>query len=161
MNIKIRKAKLGDEKEIGSLMKQFWEEHKRVDPLLELSKSPTLNHSIQEAREDIISFEKKKGTFYFVAIVDNKIVGCKLFRIRMQHSFFKVRKYGFFDTIVVDKKYRRKGVAKTLDMEAVKILKKHGIKYIKTHVYLNQKGALKKSLNSGFKPVNYRLIKKI
>ena len=152
----IRNAKKGDEEGLAELFKQFWETHDRMDPLLKPAKK--LNH-LKSAKESIK--EKKENRFFIVAEIDGKVVGYKEFFIKEQDKFFKIKKYGYLDSTVVHKNYRKKGIAKQLTQKALKILKKRRIKYIKSNVYLKNKVALKSWKKLGFKERSVNLFKEL
>ncbi|MBU0894824.1 MAG: GNAT family N-acetyltransferase [Nanoarchaeota archaeon] len=155
-HVKLELGDDDDENDISELFKQFWEIHKWIDPLLEPAKK--LNH-LKSAKKSIK--EKKKNRFFIVAEIDGKVVGYKEFFIKEQDKFFKIKKYGYLDSTVVHKNYRKKGIAKKLTQEALKILKKNGIKYFKSNVYLKNKTALKTWKKIGFKKLSVNLFKEL
>ena len=158
--MKIRKAKKGDELYIAELSTQFWKAHKNInDPLLEPFKKLTFKDHIKNAKKSINN--KDKNHFFLVAEIEDKVVGAKEFFIKTQDSFFKIRRYGYLDSTSVHEKYRKKGIAKALTNETLKILGKKGIKYVKSNVYIKNKIAMNTWTKLGFKPLYINLFKTI
>lgn len=57
MEFRIRKAKLSDAESLARLYFQFWEPHKKVDPLLEFEKRLTLKSQTESAKK---GYQKKE-----------------------------------------------------------------------------------------------------
>jgi ribosomal protein S18 acetylase RimI-like enzyme len=157
MDFKIRKAKLSDAEDLAKLYFQFWEPHKKVDPLLEFEKKLTLKNQIEFAKKDI----RKRSNYIFVAEKDDMVIGFIEFFIKKNESCFKIKKYGYLNSTATHKDYRGKGVVKALTNEALKFLKNKGIKYVRTNVYNTNKVAMKTWTKLGFKPQSTFLIKRI
>lgn len=157
MDFIIRKAKISDARDLARLYFQFWEPHKNVDPLLEFKNKLTLKNQISAARKNI----KKRDNYIFVAEKDEKVIGFIEFFIKKNENCFKIKKYGYLNAVTTEKKYRGKGIAKVLTNEALKLLKKKGIKYIRTNVYNVNKVAMKTWTRLGFEPKSTFLIKKL
>src|SRR3989338_6767629 len=139
MEFKIRKAKLSDAEDLAKLYFQFWEPHKKVDPLLEFEQKMTLKNQAEFAKNDI----KKISNHILVADKNGKAIGFIEFFIKKNEDCFKIKKYGYLNSAATDKLHRGKGVAKALTNEALKSLKRKGIKYAKTNVYNANKSAMK------------------
>lgn len=157
MKFIIRKAMLSDAINLAKLYFQFWESHRKVDPLLEFEKKLTLENQTKVARKNI----KKKNNFIFVAVKDRKIIGFIEFLIKKNESGFKVKKYGYLNLATTHKDYRRKGIAKALTKACLGFLKKKRIKYVKTNVYNVNEVAMKTWIKQGFKPQSAFLIKEL
>ena len=155
--MKIRKAKKGDEKELGELFKQFWEVHKNIDPILVPAKKLASKDYVQQAKESI----KENGKYLFVAVESGKIVGFIDFYIKKNDKFFKVKKYGYLDSVVTHKDYRRKGIARGLTKFAINFLKKKGIRYVRAKVDNSNKIALQAWVKIGFKSKNTGLLMRL
>ncbi|MEK6983068.1 MAG: GNAT family N-acetyltransferase [Nanoarchaeota archaeon] len=151
------KTKLSDAEDLAKLYFQFWEPHKKVDPLLEFEKKMTLKNQIKFAKKDI----KKASNHILVADRNGKVIGFIEFFVKKNESCFKIKKYGYLNSATTDKHYRGKGIAKALTNGALKFLKKKGIKYAKTNVYDANKLAMKVWIKLGFKPKSTFLMKKI
>ncbi|MFH1585205.1 MAG: GNAT family N-acetyltransferase [archaeon] len=155
--MKIRKARKGDERDLMELYPQFWEIHNLIDPLIKPAKKLTRKSYLNGAKENIKKF--KFG--FLVAEIDGKVVGYIEFMIKKNENFFKVKRYGYLDATVTHKNYRKRGVAKALTKEAIKSLKKRGIKYVKANVYNSNKIAIGVWKKLGFKENSTMLLKKI
>ncbi len=157
MNFKIRKAKQSDAKDLARLYIQFWEAHKKVDPLLEFNKKITLKNQIEFAKKDI----RKRNTITLVADLNGRIIGFIEFFIKKNEPCFKIKEYGYLNAATTHKEFRGKGVMKELTKAATKMLREKRIKYIKTNVYNSNDAAMKTWIKSGFKPQSTLLIKSI
>ncbi|MFO8016865.1 MAG: GNAT family N-acetyltransferase [Candidatus Woesearchaeota archaeon] len=155
--ITIRRAKLKDSMDIARLSLQFWEAHPPRDPMLELKRKPTLKKEAEQAEKDI----RKKNTIILAAEKEGKIIGCSELLIKKNEGIFRVEKYGYINTMVVDRKHRKKGIAKKLADEALKFFRSKGIKYVRTNVYLSNRQAEKFWLGTGFRPESQFMLKKI
>jgi ribosomal protein S18 acetylase RimI-like enzyme len=147
----IREAKKRDVNAVAKLDKQFWDMHKKLDPLIVPKK---INH-IQNAKQVI----RRRGNLYYVAEIDYNIIGAINFEIMKNDPFFKVKNYGYIHAIVVDKNNKVKGVAKKLTKFALEFLKEKGIKYVRSDVYLKNIIARKTLKSFGFKDKSVNLLK--
>ncbi len=157
--MKIRKPKKSDEKDIAELDKQFWEIHANIDPFIAPAKKLSEKDHLKHARSAINN--KKKNNFYFVAELDEKVVGIINFKIKKNPKFFKLKKFGYIDLITVNKKYRSKGVGRALSNFALGFLKKKGISYSKFHTNWKNKSAIKAFKKMGFEEKNIMFYKKV
>ena len=64
-----------------------------------------------------------------MALVDNKIVGYALLVIRDQPRFYKIKKIGAISGLMVDKNYRRRGIATKLLDKSKSFFRNRGINY--------------------------------
>ncbi len=151
----IRKARLSDAENLAEMYTQFWEYHKD-DPLIELEKKISIKNQVEFAKKDII----KKNVNIFVAVIDNNIVGFIEVLMKKNDKCFKIKEYGYLNSAVTHKDYRRQGIARVLDDFALKFLRKKNIKYIKTNVYNSNKNAVETWKKLGFKPLSTIMIKK-
>jgi diamine N-acetyltransferase len=157
--MKIRKATKKDLKDLIELDKQFWDIHRKIDPFIEPSKKLTLKDHIKNAKSFINKKEKNK--FKFVAELDDKVVGIINFEIQKNNNFFKIKKFGYLDSITVDKKFRKKGIGKKLSNFALEFLKKRGVNYVKFHTNWENKIAIEAFRKMNFKEKNIMFYKEI
>ncbi len=155
--MRIRKARLSDAEDLARLYLQFWEVHGDVDPLLKLARKPILKREAEQARKDI----RKKGTHIFVAVEEGHAIGFIELLIKKNHPVFSIKKYGYLNSCVVDKRYRRKGVAQKLVRYGIAFLKKKGARHMKTNVYASNKAALKAWEKVGFKEISKIMLKRL
>jgi ribosomal protein S18 acetylase RimI-like enzyme len=156
--MKVHVARISDARGIAKLFLQFWEAHRDCkDPQLILRKERTAQEETFSAKKYI----RKKDTIFIVAKEGTKILGYLEIIIKKNASIFKIEKYGYFDSIVIDKCYRKKGLGRCLVNEGIKILRKKGISFIKTNVYLTNIAARKFWEKEGFVGTSMIMIKKI
>lgn len=159
MVIKIRKPKHGDEKGLLELDKQFWEIHSSIDPFIELKKDFTEKDYLKNAKKVISN--RRKNNFYFVAELDSKIVGLINFQIQNNDKLFKLEKYGYLDLVIVNKKYRKLGIGKTLIDSCLSFLQSKHIRAIKFHTNWNNPGAIDAFRKLGFIEKNIMFYKEL
>ena len=152
--MEIRRAKLSDAPGLARLSILFWESHKGVSPLLELKKKATLESETKEARRVV---RKGKPEIY-VAIKSGSIIGSIEISTNKKGPLFKVRKSGYIEALVVDKKSRRSGVALALLTHVKTLFKKRGIRYVTVTVYPPNKLAVKFWKKAGFKGISENVI---
>jgi len=157
--MKIRKATKDDLNDLAELDKQFWKVHSGIDPFIEPAKKLTMKNHFKHARKIINN--KKKNDFYFVCEINDKVIAALNFQIQKNESFFKVKKYGYLDSITVHKDYRKKGIARALTNFALNFLKKKGIKYVKFHTNWENKNAINAFKKMNFKEKNIMFYKRV
>ncbi len=157
--MKIRKARKEDLKDIAELDKQFWKIHKGIDPFIEPGKKLTLKDYAKNANSFINKKEKNK--FKFVGELDGKVVGIIKFEIQKNDKFFKVRKFGYLDSVTIHEDYRGKGFGKELTNFALEFLKKKGIKFVKFHTNWKNKKAINVFRKMNFKEKNIMFYKEL
>lgn len=158
MDFKVRKAKQADAEDLAKLFIEFWKVHQPMDPLMKVEKEfLALERQIKEIKKGL----KKKNTYFFVAVKDNKVIGFVSFMIQKSEDYFQIKKYGYSDAAVIARQYRGKGVFPKIVKAGLEFLKSKGIKYISIDVYNQNKRALDAWQNLGFKPICTFLIKKI
>lgn len=153
----IRKAKSKDVRGIAKLYLQFWKAHPGVDPLITPKNKPTMKSEIKAAAKDI----RKKNEYHFVADDNGRIAGYIELCIKKNHRIFKVRKFGYINSIVVDKKCRGKGIARMLVKYASGFFRQKRLKYVRLNVYFSNKAAQKAWSKIGFRNESMFMIKRI
>ena len=155
--MEIRKAKLSDAKGLAKLFLLFWDSHKGVNPLLELRKKPTLESETKEAKKYI----RKGKPEIFVAVDDDSVIGFIEVSIKKNEPVFKVKKSGYIESLVVDKKCRRAHVGSSLLAYVKALLKKRGVGYITVTVYPSNRLAVEFWKKTGFKDISKIVISEI
>ena len=155
--MEIRRAKLSDAAAVGRLFLLFWDSHKGVDPLLKLKKKPTLKSEIEQAKKWI----RKRKTVMFVATESDSVIGYIEATTKKSAPIFKVKRSGYIEAVVVDKKYRNSGVGKSLVLHALDYFKKRGIRNVKANVYFSNKSAVQFWKKAGFKDISKNVITSI
>ncbi len=156
MGMIIRKAKLSDAEGMARLYMQFWEVHKGLDPLIEPAFKPDLKNNLKWAEKDV----RSRKNITFVAVVDGKVVGYMELLVKKNEHYFKIKKYGYVNAVVVDRKYRRKGIARALIKEGLKIFRSKGLKYVQLSAYVKYR-VPKIWERMGFKTTSEMMIRKI
>jgi len=72
---------------------------------------------------------KKGKALVAIDAGSNRIIGYVSFELEYRPGFYKIKKAGYVSSLMVDKKYRRAGVAKKLMERAIKWFEKKGAKY--------------------------------
>lgn len=85
----------------------------------------------------------KNDDILLVSESDNKVIGCCL-------CYVHYRGWAVIDSIIVDPKFRRRGVAKMLMNEAISRMKRLGIAYVQGIVQTTNKKMLRLSKGLGF-----------
>lgn len=106
-------------------------------------------------------YAKGKNKWCLVAEENKKIIGFLLMEIKKRPSYYVVKKIGYIDLLIVDKKQRRKKIGKKLSQEAKKIFKSKKLKYSEILVNTPNKTALKFWNREGFKEYRKEMFKKI
>lgn len=145
--ITLEKATVKDLHKINELMyKQAEEERKFMNNLNKKEKYTF--HSKEEIKRMLSS----KKCYIILAKVGENIVGCGSVSIEKMSHWSKYKKQGYMGMLYIDKKYRRKGLAKNLQDARIKWLKLRGIKLISNKVLSKNIPALKLAQKRGFKP---------
>lgn len=143
MNIKIRKATLNDLDVLLNFEQQLIDVERPMDPSLEQKKK--INYF------DIPEFITSDTAEMYVAIVDNKIVGCGYGLIKQNKSKFAQKKQGYIGFIFVKEEYRGKGVNKCIFEAIFNWFKTKGIIEVRLSVYEKNPRAIKAYEKIGFK----------
>lgn len=91
-------------------------------------------------------------SYTVIAKLDNIPIGCGVAKIEKASKWNKYNQQGYLGMLYVDKKYRKKGVAKALQDNRINWLRSKGIKYITCAILAKNLPALKLSTKQGFKP---------
>lgn len=153
----IRKAASKDREALARLYMQFWKAHPDKDPLIVPKRKPTLRNQINSAAKGI----KKRSEYYFLAVEHGKVMGYIELCIKKNHRMFRIRKFGYINSIVVDNKFRGRGIAKKLIGFAAKFFRQKGMKYMRLNVYFSNRDAMKVWPKTGFKKESMFMLKKI
>jgi|TARA_Y100000310_G_C20274513_1_gene619596 ribosomal protein S18 acetylase RimI-like enzyme len=146
--MKIRKAKKEDLKEMMSLSYSLFSKFEKLDSNDKLIKN---YFGSKKQYNDILKEMKNRKNCFFVAETNEKITGWLLVNIFDNWPMYKIRKKGNFGLLIVDSKYRKKGIGNRLVNEGYKWFKQKGIKNftVTTH-------ALDKKANSFWKHIGFK-----
>lgn len=150
----IRKAKLKDAEQIAKLYLQFWEVHKKINPLHKLDYTINYKNCLKDSK----NLMHYKDYLLYIAEENKEILGFILFTIKKNPEGFMVRKYGFLEEAAVDKKHRGKGIAKQLLNFALNYFKNKKLKYVSCSVEIDNDIAFKVWQKCGFKQLSRELI---
>jgi len=113
------------------------------------------------AKKELLREIREKNSIYLIAEQNEEIAGYIYGSIKNTKSpFFKLPKIGYFNALVVRKKFRGLGIAKMLHQELEKWLRKNGCKYIYLEVF-SENSASELYFKWGYKNVNYIMAKKL
>ena len=140
----IEKFQTSDFNDLLRLMQELWPDKK-------LKKSATQVLILEQ-----LNLGNKE---FYVAKDMGNIVG--FISLRTQYAFYKQSRVGIIDELVVDEKYRDKGVGDSLVKYVMKIAKKKSCKALQLYSALHRKGAHKFYKNHGFKITDYYFSKDI
>ena len=127
------------------------------------------NDEICRHRKNAVSIYKRHVTqkirarnyAIFVAESDGKVVGHTIVRISKSPPIYVYNRKVYVDELVVDKKYRGKGVGKKLLKQAEKWGKKKGLSLFSLHVAIKNKNAISLYKKFGLKEHHITMNKKI
>ncbi|MBD3314107.1 GNAT family N-acetyltransferase [Candidatus Woesearchaeota archaeon] len=155
--MKIRKAVLKDKEALAQLYLQFWKAHSAKDPLIELEKKWGMKEAVKDAEKDI----SKRCTYIFVAEEKGRVIGMIEVIIKKNFDIFKVKRFGYVNTLVIDTRHRKSGIGRKLVNHAAGFLKKKSITYMRVNVYASNKKAKEAWLKMGFMPESQFMLKRI
>lgn len=151
MKYQIRKAKKKDLKEICDVVAEGKVDEERMQ--YPKKKKTELEKQFDDAKKIWMKKYKKeigsKNDVLFVAEVEGKIVGVAKVLIE--------KKRGELERLYLLRKYRGFGIGKALTKFRVDYLKKKGVKWIDTYIYVKNKKSLKLHEDLGFKYGSYRM----
>lgn len=89
-----------------------------------------------------------------VAIVDDAIVGYASIAVREQPRFYKIKRVGVISALMVEKNYRRRGIATGLLAEVKKYFQRCGIKYYTFYTAISNEAAIDLYEKTGMVPLH-------
>ena len=157
MQTTIRKAKKEDVARIKKL-DYFDEILKKCSPLDKLDTKYKPKKGEKDYYEKFVSGRNK---WCYVAEDRKKLVGFVTFNLEKRDLWWKVKKVGYIDLIVIDKKYCGKGISKLSLNKVYQIFKEKKLDYIKLSVQKDNPKAHKIWTKQGFKDFKIDMYKKI
>lgn len=152
----IRKPIQKDKAGLAKLYVQFWQAHPNKDPLIAIKKRPTPKNQIRAAERDL----RNRNIHLFIAEDKGKVAGFIELLIKKNHKIFKVKRFGYINSLVIDKRYRKKGICRLLVKKAMGFFRQKKIRYVRTNVYFSNRTAIKTWPKMKFKPESMFMIKK-
>ncbi len=153
----IRKAKQKDVKQIKKI-DCLGEILNRCSPLDKLDSKAKPKKGERNYYERFVYGKLK---WCYVAELGGRIVGFILFEIENRKRWWKVKKAGYIDLIVVDKKHRGNGISKLLLNKAYEIFKDHKLDYVKLCVQTGNKKAHEIWKKQGYKDYRAEMWKRL
>jgi len=153
----IRKARLSDAEGLARLYLQFWKAHRKADPLLRLRKKLSLAGEAEAAKKDL----RKRNCTIFVALAQGRVVGFIDLLVKKNDPMFVVKEYGYVDSLVVDQRHRKKGIASALVLCGLSYLRGKGIRDVKLNLYCSNRIAMAVWRKLGFREISKNMIRKI
>ncbi|MBS3175935.1 GNAT family N-acetyltransferase [Candidatus Woesearchaeota archaeon] len=159
--IKIGKANKGDIQRIRKIDNFGEEILSNCSPLDKLDPKYKLKKGEKNYYEKFILGKNK---WCYIAESEGKLLGYILFNIEKREPYWKIKKVGYLDLIVIDKKERGKGISKLLFKKAYEIFKEKKLEYAKLSVQTDNDFAHKIWKKFGFKDFRvdmYRQLRKL
>lgn len=139
MEISIRKLTSEDDLiPVLDLCMEFFSEYERYHK--DFFNTDTLNYT--DISERFRESTKSNDSITFIAMEENNIIGYILAGIRNQPDFYKVKKAGVISGLMVENKYRRKGIGSQLLSKVKSYFEENGIKYYTVYTAVNNRGAI-------------------
>ena len=89
----------------------------------------------------------------FIALTGGRIVGYITVYVRTQPIYWKIKKVGDISGLMVQKAYRRRGIAGQLLAKARAFFEKKGVRYFTVYTAIGNRGALEFYERSGLLPL--------
>ena len=148
--------KSDDFSELVSLSKQFFLEYENHNGIFKIE---TLKDEF--LKEFFVKSLDNENSNVFIAIEQDKIVAYISFNIKSRLSFFKIKKVGEISGLMVNKEYRKKGIAKQLLEKTIEWFKSKNINHYILETSSKNDGAIKFYTSLGLNPLRTQLIGKI
>ena len=132
-----------------SLSREFFEEyeshHENFFKIDRLSDSDIVNYFSQW-------IDDEDGET-FIALTGGRIVGYITVYVRTQPIYWKIKKVGDISGLMVQKAYRRRGIARQLLAKARAFFEKKAVRYFTVYTAIGNRGALEFYERSGLLPL--------
>ncbi len=151
----IREAGEKDTKDIVGLLEQV------VDYQRKLDKNYKSFSSYENLDKNIASSITRRDTKIFVAESDGEIIGYCEGGIDKAPNYTNFKKMGFIDTLIVDKKHRKKGSGEKLVNALIKWFKEKKINYMELGVDTRNVSGVKFWNSRGFSEYRLKMRKKL
>lgn len=157
----IRKAKPSDARRLRELANQFLREISTYSPMYKLENITITKKNVAKWRNSIIKPEKNFYTY--VAEENGKVLAYLEIVIKENwpKEYFKIKKFGSVDAVVVDNKNRDKGIGQKLFEFAIRFFKKNKLKFIRISYLVKNKYGANFWKKNRFKEESSEMIKKI
>ena len=130
------------------LSKKFFEEYEGNDDYFKIDELS--DEDITDYFDNFIDSENKKA---FIAIENNQIIGYITAYIKDQPSFWKIKTIGDISGLMVDKDYRRMGIATQLLSNCKDFFKEKNVMYYTLFTSVNNVDGLEFYIKNGMEPL--------
>ncbi|MCX6746051.1 MAG: GNAT family N-acetyltransferase [Candidatus Parcubacteria bacterium] len=158
MQIKLRKVKKADLKQIRELAKEY-------ESLMIKIADQTIkgfgDFEIPLYQKFFSKAFNRKNKLFLAALDGNKIIGFILARIIKHKKGNKIYLTGNVSEIFITQSYRGKGIAELMWREALKWFKLNKVKFLQLHVFYGNKKPIAIYKKWGFKPMGLIMKRKI
>jgi ribosomal protein S18 acetylase RimI-like enzyme len=143
-----------DISDLLKLTKEFYKEYELHHEIWEIEKMET-----RVITNFFRSAVKNKDEKAFVALDGKRMVGYVLLEVeKRKPPVYKIKKAGYISLLMVDKKYRKRGIADSLMKMTKKWFKKKGIYFIYLETSILNTKAMRFYSGNGFEPLQVQLI---
>ena len=137
----IRPAKKEDIEQIYNLFLELYKEEdnsaKKTAKFLKNLRKKRKDFE-KSVKKELLKGIRERNSIYLVAEIDNKLVGyCYGQFTKTKDPFFKPSTIGYLHSIIVNRKFRGKGIAKKLHQEIIEWFKKKKCSTIYLEVFVN------------------------
>lgn len=158
LDVSITELKIGDNfNELFELSKDFFYEYEEHN--IEYFKIDKLN--INDIEDYFKRFIGDNSKIAYIAKKDNKIIGYITLYIKEQANFMEIKKIGEISGLMVNKKYRKKGIGNSLMDKAKEYFKNKRAEYYELFTAIKNKNAIKFYKNNGMEEIKLTLLGKI
>ncbi len=154
----IRKLNINDNfSDLISLSREFFEEYEKHYNEFFLIDKLKDNHIVDYFTRTIDS----DRDITFIAIIEGQIVGYITAHKRFQAEFYKIKSIGTISGLMVNKEYRRKGIASRLLAQLKIYFKKNEIRYFSLFTAVTNEAAIEFYKNNGMNSILTTLLGEI
>ena len=153
----IRKATQKDIPKIIVFWTELMDYHKNLDSYHYATNRQAVNNYKKIMKKRIAG----KNSTVLVAVNNRDIIGHICASIKNRSPCYEIRKNAFIDEVVVNKKYRRKGVCKKLTQELFKWFRSKNAAFVELHVNSKNKIGISMWKQVGFTEKKKIMYKKL
>jgi ribosomal protein S18 acetylase RimI-like enzyme len=149
--------KSNDLKDLFALSKQFFEEYElHHDEFFKIDELHEKN--IAEYFNRFISTDNATA---FGAFEESHVVGYITLYIQLQAEYWQIKQVGCISGLMVHKDFRRRGIGKSLLIEAIHYFEEKGIPYLTVYTAASNQAAIEFYARNGMTPLYTTMVYKV